>query len=113
LLLFLAAIAALIGAAILQFAQRLVIAGWLLVVPTPAGGWSFYRSLWALGGFTLGGVEGVEALLPVFGIVFLLSLFAALRPKWRWLFWIAWLPNALVVRFMWEMLYCGVALPHC
>jgi hypothetical protein len=32
----------------------------------------------------------------VFSLVLLvLSLFAALRPKWPWLFWIAWAPCAL------------------
>lgn len=34
-------------------------------------------------------------MLPYLAVPLLLSVFAALRPDWRWLFWAGWTPNAI------------------
>src|SRR5208337_4453540 len=44
----------------------------------------------------LGAFESDQKQLLFCLVLLALSLFAALRPKWPWLFWIAWIPAAFV-----------------
>jgi hypothetical protein len=42
-------------------------------------------------------------------VLLVLSVFAALRPKWPWLFWIAWAPSGFIcgilvyLAFFWKV----------
>ena len=41
------------------------------------------------------GYSSDERILPVFLVLLAVTILAALRPRWGWLFWIAWFFNAL------------------
>lgn len=88
-------------AAILQFAGKRALSCWLLV-PFPVI--ACFRAIAKLshGSRELGEstFEGDLTLLVYLAAPLLLSLLAALRPNWQWMFWIAWVLNALVCAFV-------------
>jgi len=89
--------AVLIGAAALQIAGKRSFSCWLLV-PFPA--FSVVFGLFALADAPsrLGqaAFESDVKQVAFLAVLLLLSLASALRRKWRWLFWVAWIANALV-----------------
>lgn len=91
------AVILLVTAAVLEFTRKRRLAGWLLV--------AFPALMCGAGLLDIsGGVERIgrasfesdlKQLAYIF-FLFLLCVFAALRPNWRWLFWTAWAFSALV-----------------
>jgi len=90
------ALVTMIMAVVYQFLGRLRASCWLLLV------FPVVLSIVALLSYSNGiGKEAGTDLrsdqnMAIFCISLLaLSALAVLRPRWRWLFWLAWLPNAI------------------
>jgi hypothetical protein len=91
------AVVLLVAAAVLEFTRKRRLAGWLLV--------TFPALMCGAGLLDIsGGVERIGRAafesdlkqLAYISFLFLLCVFAALRPNWGWLFWTAWAFSALV-----------------
>jgi hypothetical protein len=100
----------LIATAVLQFTRKFAIGCWLLVFFALAlcAGLLFDLSH---GVRNLGEASyhsDLNALVPIFGFLGL-TIFAALRSNWRWLFWITWLVSAgicgivVYLTFFWKV----------
>jgi hypothetical protein len=92
-----AAMVFLVAAAVLEFTRKRGIGGWLLV-PFPAlmcsaGLIDLSRGVEKIGRAAF---ESDLKQLAYLFFLFLLCVFAALRPNARWLFWTAWAFSALV-----------------
>lgn len=87
----------LVVCAVLQFTRRRALGCWLLVLFPTAIGVALLADL-SHGVRNLGAASyqsDLKGLLPALGFV-AVSVLAALRPNWRWLFWIVWLVSALI-----------------
>lgn len=96
------AIVLVVGSAILHFTRLRTLACWLLAL-LPASLCVALLTDLAKGAQKLG--EGSyrsdqKTLLPMIGFL-AIALFAAIRPKWGWIFWITWLFGAFI---------CGVVI---
>ena len=88
--------------AVLFFARWRKVGAWLLVLFPAALCAGLLKDL-AKGAQKLGEASyqsDLKTLLPLVGFL-AIALFAALRPRWGWLYWIAWSLSALV---------CGVVV---
>ena len=83
-------------AAALQLKARRRIACWLLAVFPALACLAYVRDL-ILGPQGLGMAASESDRKQFFAalVLFVVSVFAALRPQWRWLFWIEWILNAI------------------
>lgn len=91
------AIVLLLACAVLFFTPLRKLGCWLLVILPAALCAALLRDL-ARGAQKLGEASyhsDLRTFLPLIGLL-AITLFGALRPKWGWVFWIAWLLNALV-----------------
>ena len=86
-----------LGCAILSLAHRRKLASWLLVVFPAALCIGLFLDL-AHGAAKLGQASYSSDLrtLPYLLGFLVITIAAALRPRWSWIFWIAWLFGALV-----------------
>jgi hypothetical protein len=83
--------------AVLHFTRLRTLACWLLALLPASLCFGLLRDLFK-GTQQLGQASyqsDLKTLLPLVGFL-AISVFAALKPKWGWLFWIAWLLGALV-----------------
>jgi len=86
----------LLAAAALQLVGRRRIACWLLAVFPGFACVAYLRDL-AQGAQRLG-LAAYQSDQKQFGaalVLLAISVFAALRPQWRWLFWLEWIFNAI------------------
>jgi hypothetical protein len=91
------AVVLLLVCAVLFFTRLRKLGCWLLVIFPAALCAALLRDL-AKGAQKLGEASyqsDLKTLLPLVGFL-AITLFAALRPRWGWVFWIAWILNALV-----------------
>lgn len=100
----------LIACGILQFTRRRALGCWLLVLFPAALSFALLLDL-AHGSSKLGAAAFNTDLrtLPYLGSLLLVALVGALRPRWRWLFWIAWVISAVMtsiavyLTFFWKV----------
>ena len=91
------AIALVLASAVLHFTHLRKAACWLLVL-LPAALCIGLATDLAKGAQKLGQASyqsDLKTLLPLVGFL-AITVFAALRPKWGWVFWIAWLFSAVI-----------------
>ena len=96
------AIVLLLMCAVLQFTRKRALGCWLLVLIPTAVAAALLVDL-SHGPRYLGEASyksDLKGLLPSLGFLGA-AVFAALRPEWRWLFWIVWLIGAL---------FCSIAI---
>jgi hypothetical protein len=101
-----AVIVLILAAAALHAAGKRIAGCWLLVLlPASLCGWILHDL--SLGAKRLGeaAVEGDRHALAFLLFWLSLSLIAALRPSWRWLFWIAWTLDAFVCGILIYMVF--------
>ena len=96
--------------AVLQFTRKSALGCWLLTLFPTAIAAALLLDM-SHGARNLGEASyqsDLTGLLPSLGFL-AVSVFAALRPTWRWLFWIVWLVSALVcsiavyLQFVWKV----------
>ncbi len=100
----------LLVAAGLQLAARRRSACWLLAVFPAFACLAYLRDL-SLGPQRTGlaAYQSDQKQLGAAFLLFAISVFAALRPQWRWLFWIEWIFNAIAcgilvyLAFFWKV----------
>ena len=87
----------LVVCAVLQFTRRRVLGCWLLVLIPVAVGAALLADLsHGVRGLGSAGYQSdVRGLLPALAYL-AVAVIAALRPNWRWLFWIVWLVGAFL-----------------
>jgi hypothetical protein len=91
------AIALVLGSAILHFTRLRTLACWLLALLPASLCVGLFIDL-AKGAQNVGQASyqsDLKTLVPLAGFL-AISVFAAIKPKWRWVFWIAWVLDALV-----------------
>jgi hypothetical protein len=104
------AIALLIVCAVLFFTKLRTLGCWLLALFPAALDIGILIDM-SHGTSKLGqaGYSSDERILPFFLALLLITVLAAIRPRWGWLFWIAWFFNALFcalavfLTFFWKM----------
>lgn len=87
----------LVACAVLFFTRQRRVGCWLLVMLPAALCAGLLKDL-AKGAAGLGEASyqsDLKTLLPLIGFL-VITLFAALRPRWGWVFWIGWILSALV-----------------
>jgi len=90
------ALATLMTALVYQFLGKLRASCWLLLVFPVILSVVAFLSFSSGTGRDVGTDLRSDQNMAIFCISLLcLSVFAVLRPRWRWLFWLAWLPNAI------------------
>jgi len=90
------ALATLMMALVYQFLGKLRASCWLLLVFPVILSVVAFLSFSSGTGRDVGTDLRSDQNMAIFCISLLcLSVFAVLRPRWRWLFWLAWLPNAI------------------
>lgn len=90
------AVVLVLGSAVLHFTRQRTVACWLLALLPASLCVGLLMDL-AKGAQKLGqgGYQSdLKTLLPIIGFL-ALAIFAAIKPKWGWLFWIAWVFGAL------------------
>jgi hypothetical protein len=90
-------IALLLAAAALQLSGRLALSCWLLVVfPGFLCIAYLHELVQGPSRLGMGAFQSDQKQLVVALVMLLVSVFAALRSQWRWLFWIEWVLNGIV-----------------
>jgi hypothetical protein len=97
-----AVIILLLACAILFFTQYRRIGCWLMVLFPLSLDVGILLDL-AHGAQKLGqsAFKSDERILPVFLVLLVITVLAAMRPRWGWLFWISWVLNAI---------FCAIAV---
>ena len=95
-----------LACAVLHFTRRRTLACWLLVLFPAALSLGLFLDL-AHGAAKLGEASYRSDLrtLPYLLGFLILTLLAAIRPKWGWLFWIAWVFSALICALVVALTY--------
>lgn len=99
-----------IVAAVLHITGKRAVGCWLLAIfPASACAAALYDLSLGSTRIGLAAFESDQKQLVFCVLLLALTLFAALRPRWPWLFWIAWMPNLCVcavlvyLAFFWKV----------
>jgi hypothetical protein len=96
------AIVLLLASAILFFTSFRRVGGWLLVLfPLSLDVGILLDMAHGIQKLGQAGYNSDERILPVFIALLIITVVAAMRPRWWWLFWICWLLNAI---------FCAIAV---